>query len=195
MDRYRQLSSLYHRHYHGPEILPHILQQIEGFQDPKNRCNLQHELEYAQSLPESFWTCANGTMESGRDVSGRIVPFPFITTSQILSTTVSLRNLQTTKCSVQPFNVPYDQIWHGEGISIVDITDLSRVSYCLACTREDDAKSKELRFLTPLSAGPRIEAKVRPLAGDRLLCSERNVATWRMEGTNLNWREPLATLR
>ena len=122
-NRYRGLAVFHHQWLYGALALRQCLEILAIFSAPVNRLPIRQELTAAKRYDETFWTkpCRYDDND---------VPFPFITTCLLLGASFDMKDGYNRTLTMEPFNMAFDQGDNMDGITVIDITDLSHVRYC-----------------------------------------------------------------
>lgn len=125
---------------------------IAVFESPSNSLAFSSELNFAKTLPHSFWGDDESDSETDdefQEIENSAHPFPYI---QTCLTACALWNPTTQSYSkdinVESFNMKCDECDNDEGITVLDITDLQRVRHAFVKFRDADGESVEMRPLT-----------------------------------------------
>ena len=152
-NRYRGLAVFHHQWLYGATALKRCLGILAIFSAPANRLPIQQELTAARKHADEFWT-------EPQTWTSLEVPFPFITTCLLLGASLDVKEGYDASVLLMPFNMPFDGGDNNDGITVVDITDLSHVRYCFVLWDECDVfqvdrelDQAELPQMAPLS-GP-----------------------------------------
>jgi hypothetical protein len=122
-NRYRGLAVFHHQWLLGEIALQRCLRILSIFSAPANRLPIQQELTAARRLDEEFWT----KPRSWEDLE---VPFPFITTCLFLGASFDVKAVYNHDVMLEPFDMAFDDGENNDGITVIDITNLSHVRYC-----------------------------------------------------------------
>ncbi|RFU25783.1 hypothetical protein B7463_g10555, partial [Scytalidium lignicola] len=123
---YRSLAAVHHQWLYGLAALQRCLRLLNIFSDETNRIALQQELNFAfdyfcnkepppTERPKLLW----------EGLSLKPCPFPFITTCLMIGSSYDDANIDPAGVSEEPFGMGYDQGDNNDGITVLDITDLS----------------------------------------------------------------------
>jgi hypothetical protein len=168
-NRYRGLAAFHHQWLYGALALERCLRIITIFSAPANRLPIQQELTAARRFDEEFWT----KQRSWEDFE---VPFPFITTCLLLGASFDVKAVYNDRLTLEPFNMPFNGGDNNDGITVIDITDLTHVRYCFVFWRdwrseweaEEEEEGEEED--TEWGSGPRMI----PLSGPMYLSAYHN---------------------
>jgi hypothetical protein len=122
-NQYRGLAVFHHQWLYGARALKQCLALLTIFSAPANRLAILQELAAARRHGESFWT-KSGTYD------GCEVPFPFISTCLLLGASFNIEDGYNADVTLEPFNMAFNGGCNNDGITVIDITDLSHVRYC-----------------------------------------------------------------
>ena len=122
-NRYRGLAVFHHQWLLADIALERCLTILTIFSAPANRLPIQQELTAARRLDEEFWT----KPRSWEDFE---VPFPFITTCLLLGASFDVKTVYNHRVTLEPFNMAFNGGDNNDGITVIDITDLTHVRYC-----------------------------------------------------------------
>lgn len=89
---------------------------------------------------------------SGRE-GALLIPYPFITTCQMIGTSCDSGSALSFGMSVECFAFCHEGIRDNDGMTILDITDPTKINYCFSDYGRADGK----HVLTPLSASTYFE--------------------------------------
>jgi hypothetical protein len=128
-NRYRGLAAFHNQWLYGPLALERCLRILTIFSAPANRLPIQQELTAARRLDEEFWT----KPRSWEDFE---VPFPFITTCLLLGASFDVKPIYNSRVTLEAFNMAFNEGDNNDGITVIDITDLTHVRYCFAFWRD-----------------------------------------------------------
>ena len=134
-NRYRGLAVFHHQWLYGDIALERCLRILTIFSAPANRLPIQQELTAARRLDEEFWT----KPRSWEDFE---VPFPFITTCLLLGASFDVNEVYNSRVTLEPFNMAFNGGDNGDGITIIDITNLTHVRYCFVFWRDWRSKGE-----------------------------------------------------
>jgi hypothetical protein len=148
-NRYRGLAVFHHQWLYGAAALKRCLGLLAIFSASPNRLPIQQELAAARRYDEDFWTKPRSYNESE-------VPFPFISTCLLLGASFDAKEGNNATLILEPFNMAFDGGDNNDGITVIDITNLSHVRYCfIIWDKHYDRGEEQLSVprMTPLS-GP-----------------------------------------
>jgi hypothetical protein len=137
-NRYRGLAVFHHQWLFGGIALERCLRILTIFSAPANRLPIQQELTAARRLDEEFWT----KPRSWEDFE---VPFPFITTCFLLGATFDVKAVYNSRVTLHPFNMAFNKGDNNDGITVIDITNLTHVRYCFVFWRDWRAEMRMMR--------------------------------------------------
>jgi hypothetical protein len=104
------------------------------FSDYANRIPIQQELAFAAELfgnaPEADIEALIAQNNDGAAAGAVPCPFPFITTCLIVGASYNPEIGRCSSLDEEPFGMGYDQGHNNNGITVLDITDLSNIRYC-----------------------------------------------------------------
>jgi len=139
--RYRGLAVVHHQWLYGANALKACLRLLKIFQATANRLALQHELRWAKTLKEEYWST---TVED-------IVPFPFIHTCLTVGTSFDPASGSYHMVHKMPFNLPFNGGDNNNGITILDISNLEDIRYAFVDFQGMES-ARPVQLMTPLSA-------------------------------------------
>jgi hypothetical protein len=151
-NRYRGLAVFHHQWLYGYRALRQCLALLTIFSAPANRLAILQELAAARRHSENFWA-------KPLDYTNNEVPFPFITTCLLLGASFNVEDGYNARVILEPFNMAFNMGDNNDGITIIDITDLSHVRYCFVLWNEwhffqsDEVEESQDFLMRPLS-GP-----------------------------------------
>ncbi|CAD6591967.1 MAG: hypothetical protein ASARMPRED_005887 [Alectoria sarmentosa] len=147
--RYRNLAAVAQWPY-GNTILECCRNTLKILQATTNRLPMEEELKAAERCQEIFWT--QGVFEEPEhwDVATD-APFPFLMTCLMLGTTHGLSDGYICAVTIGPWQIKHNSRHPNEGITVFDITDASRVRYCLVYF-EDTTTGDPVQLMAPMSA-------------------------------------------
>jgi hypothetical protein len=173
-NRYRGLAVFHHQWLLGEIALQRCLRILSIFSAPANRLPIQQELTAARRLDEEFWT----KPRSWKDLE---VPFPFITTCLFLGASFDVKAVYSHGVILEPFDMAFNEGDNNDGITVIDITNLTHVRYCFVFWRmmmgeeeeeeeeggggEEEGEGEEEEGDTEWEGGPRMT----PLSGPKYL--------------------------
>jgi hypothetical protein len=134
-NRYRGLAVFHHQWLLGEIALERCLRLLTIFSAPANRLPIQQELTAARRLDEEFWT----KPRSWEDFE---VPFPFITTCFLLGASFDVKAVYNSRVTLEPFNMAFNGGDNNDGITVIDITNLTHVRYCFVFWRDWKAEER-----------------------------------------------------
>jgi hypothetical protein len=168
-NRYRGLAVFHHQWLFGALALERCIRILTIFSAPANRLPIQQELTAARRLDEEFWT-------KPRSWENFEVPFPFITTCLLLGASFDVKAVYNSRVTLEPFNMAFNEGDNNDGITVIDITNLTHVRYCFVFWRdwrseggveEEEGEEEEE---TTWGSGPRMT----PLSGPMYLSAYDN---------------------
>jgi hypothetical protein len=156
-NRYRGLAVFHHQWLYGARALKQCLALLTIFSSPANRLAILQELAAARRHAESFWTKPS-TYDDCE------VPFPFISTCLLLGASFDVKDGYNANVTPEPFNMAFNGGDNNDGITIIDITDLSHVRYCFVLWTRCEAPYYDNEV-----EGPQNVLEMRPLSGPTYL--------------------------
>ena len=145
--RYRSLAAVYHQSLHGESVVERLLQLLKIFSAPANAARLHDELKEAfrHAKDETFW----GPV-AGKDslLPENTAGFPFITTCLVVGASFDFAACSDENATPEPFNMSWRAGDNNDGMTVLDITDVSRVRYCFLA----DGRCDYLPNFEPISA-------------------------------------------
>jgi hypothetical protein len=102
---------------------PACLRLVKVFKDQGNHRLLKLELARAAALDPSIW-------KKEVDFHNNLPEFPFISTCMLLGTSVDVDTGYSNGAMLMPWNLEVDGGDNNDGVTILDITDPTRVCYC-----------------------------------------------------------------
>ncbi|KAM5356750.1 hypothetical protein ACJ41O_003396 [Fusarium nematophilum] len=126
---YRSLAVVHHQWLCGVSALGSCHRLLCIFSDPSNRATLQHELH----LAADFFKDSEPPPSSPpgwQNPKETACPFPFITTCLMTGAAYDYELAHVQTVHELAFNMGYDQGDNNDGITVLDITDLTNVRYC-----------------------------------------------------------------
>lgn len=142
-DRYRCLAGVHHERCGPNNAVRNCFWTIKIFSADTNRVALQNELRWASKLPNEHWP------QPGPIFKLSPIWFPFIATCLIQGATNSWRDTPSTTASI-PLSAAgsLDGIPWESGITVIDITDLAKLKYCLARRHKDRNGHLNIKMLS-----------------------------------------------
>jgi hypothetical protein len=153
-NRYRGLAVFHHQWLLGEIALERCLRILTIFSAPANRLPIQQELTAAKRLDEEFWT----KPRSWEDFE---VPFPFITTCFLLGASFDVKPVCNSRVTLEPFNMAFNGGDNNDGITVIDITNLTHVRYCFVFWRDWRAERRMM-----MEEGEEVEEEEEEEEGD-----------------------------
>jgi hypothetical protein len=160
-NRYRGLAVFHHQWLYGARALKQCLALLTIFSAPANRLAILQELAAARRHGESFWT-------KPRHYYDGEVPFPFISTCLLLGASFDVKDGYYADLTLKPFNMAFNGGDNNDGITIIDITNLSHVRYCFVVWAGCEAP-----YFDKVE-GPQNVHQMRPLSGPTYLSGYYN---------------------
>ncbi|KAH7175216.1 hypothetical protein EDB81DRAFT_705061 [Dactylonectria macrodidyma] len=126
---YYSLAAIHHQWLYGVSALRSCRRLLRIFSDPSNRITLKHELDLAVGFFQD-----QGPPPSKppmyKDPETTACPFPFITTCLAVGAAYDLEMGQVHTIHELAFDTGFNQGDNNDGITVLDITDLTDVRYC-----------------------------------------------------------------
>ncbi|KAI1259581.1 hypothetical protein F5Y18DRAFT_295061 [Xylariaceae sp. FL1019] len=145
-NRFRGLAALHHQWRYGDFAVKHCARLVKTFQEQKNHPLSRYELQLAAALPEEKWE------EKAINNRDERALFPFIATCLMLGSSFDPSSGPCSNVIPLPFNTSCGTPGNNDGVTILDITDLSAVRYAFIFPDEPFVKSNAVAFrCTPLT--------------------------------------------
>ena len=147
--KYRNLAAIHHQWLYGATALKRCHRLVQIFQANENRMPLEQELISARHLNEQSWKTHDWRC-SGKDA---VIPFPMITTCLTLGASFDFTDGYYHGVHIEPFGMEFDGGDNNNGITVIDVSNLSSVRYCFVDILRSGMESKtRVPLMTPLSA-------------------------------------------
>lgn len=128
---YRGLAAVHHQWLYGAGAVRSCHRLLRIFSDPSNRVTLQNELHLAVAFFERQGPPPSRPLWNSH-VEDRPCPFPFITTCLVTGAAYDFEQGEVQTASELDFDTGFNQGHNEDGITVLDITDLTDVRYCFA---------------------------------------------------------------
>lgn len=128
-DWYRSLAAVHHQWLYGEPAVRACYRLVKIFSDPRNHGTIKHELDLAVSFFKDHGPPDDDPPEYV-DVEKEACAFPFITTCLAIGAGYDFGRHTAQTVHELAYNTGYDQEDNNDGITVLDITDLSNVRYC-----------------------------------------------------------------
>ncbi|KAI5462110.1 hypothetical protein BGZ63DRAFT_354729 [Mariannaea sp. PMI_226] len=128
-EHYRSLAAVHHHWLYGMSALRQCLLLLQIFSTEANRPMLRQELAMAErhfrdeEPPPIKAPFINSS-------AGSPIQFPFIMTCLMVGAGYNASDCTASVVHEEPFGMGYDQGDNNDGITVLDISDLSQVKYC-----------------------------------------------------------------
>lgn len=156
--RYRSLAAVHYQSLCGLEALQCCFRLLRIFYDEANLIALKQELAFAANY---FDTATDEELEALQENNPEQAegpcPFPFITTCLILGASCNPVTGCHSSVSEEKFGMAFDEGDNNDGVTIIDITELSDIRYCFVNFRAICQKPG-VPLYTPLSGWDYLES-------------------------------------
>lgn len=147
--RYRTLAAVHHQSLSGIRPLERCLRLLAIFQDKTNHPPIRQELRAAREHSDNLW--------ARRDI---FQPFPYVATCLTVGCSFDPDAAYQDRVHPKRFNTTLREVDNNDGITVVDISDPDRLSYCFAFLAGQWGVEESLS--RPLSPATYLSRYIRP---------------------------------